>query len=135
MLGPDSRETGIEWAVGWFLFALAIGLLIPREWFGAVPQHGFYRSLQDTGHLEYWIAWIAGAGLLLIVLSRSKVAPLRVIGIVVGIVCWLSLSLRFAAGNMWGAAIQAFVGIYLLNACAWRVHACWKRARWERKKK
>lgn len=115
MLAHDSRESGIEFAVGWFLFALGVGLLIPR------PGLGLWSIINAGGRAPVWSACITTSSLALIYFSYFRLPAIRFITVAAAMACWSALAFRFVEASLWGAAFQSFIALSLLNACLFRL--------------
>lgn len=125
LLDPNSRESGIELAVGCFLLALGVGLLIPR------PGVGLYSLLRSDGFAGWWSAALMSTGLVLGVSSNFRAPRIRLAAVAAGMVCWVALALRFGQAQLWGAMLQSLVGMFLMNACGFRLfHYLNERNKW-----
>lgn len=108
---PTGRDAGIGFAVGWFLLALGAGALIPR------PGRGIYTLIAESPCPVCWRSSLLICGPLLIVSSFTPFRRLRLVAAVLGLVNWLAISFLFVNAQLWGATIQAFAAIVLLNGC------------------
>src|SRR4051812_3961584 len=115
ILQPSSRESGMEFSVGCFLLALGFGLLVPR------PGLGLYSLVHAGGHAWLWSTCMVGSGFGLIATSYFRCPVCRLVAVIMGLSCWIALGFRFVDGNLWGAAMQAVVAVFLLNACLFRL--------------
>lgn len=115
MLSWQSRESGIECAVSLFLIALGVGLLIPR------PGIGLYSLLRSDGYAHLWSAVFLIVGATLCGASFAPLPRVRLTFVILCMGCWIALALRFAEAQLWGAMIQALCGVFLMNACAFRL--------------
>lgn len=106
-----SRHAGIVFAVGWFLVALGAGAMIPRL------GRGLFNLINDSPCPACLKISFLFSGAWLIVSSFSAVPWIRISAALLGLICWLLLAFMFVHGELWGAAIQAFVAITLLNGC------------------
>jgi hypothetical protein len=115
LLGPDSRESGCEFAAGCFLIALGIGLLIPR------PGTGLYSLLHSDGYAWAWSTALLTCGGGLMAASHLRQPVLRLVIVILAMFCWIALAARFGEAQLWGAMIQSLMGVFLMNACAFRL--------------
>ncbi len=110
-LSARSRDSGIEFAVGWFLFALGIGVFIPRKGLG------LYSLLHSGPGGWLWGALMVAVASLLIVASFSHHRGLHLAAIGLGMTAWSALAFLFVEASLWGASLQALLGVVLLNSC------------------
>lgn len=110
-LSPRSRDSGIEFAVGWYLLALGIGLFIPRK------GTGLYQVMHEGGNASLWGALIIASSCALVVASFSVKWKLRAFAVTVALICWAVLAFRFVDASLWGATLQCMFSVLLLNAC------------------
>ena len=115
-MGPHTRASGIEFAVGCFLLSLGIGLLIPRR------GHGLYSLIQAGGHAWAWSVSLTVSALLLMLTSfYSRSIRIRLFAISCSMLCWSALAFRFVEASLWGATLQSIVALVLLNGCLFRL--------------